>query len=102
MNVSEMTCEQVNKAIAKLREEVGAWRIDEDGDDTEVLDYCHDWAACGPLLEEMPRWSLFSPRKHSPGYTLCLDDWSEPGPTHATALEAVARAWLQWKTEVAS
>ena len=99
MNVSEMSRSEVNEAIAKLRD---AWHYAAGPGGTTGPDYCHDWAACGPLLEAMPRWSLFSPRKHSPGYTLCLDDWSEPGPTHATALEAVARAWLQWKTEVAS
>jgi len=56
-----LSCEQINQAIAKQRNEVGIGplrvvRTGLGGGDyytTCDRDYCHDWAAAGPLLEKM-------------------------------------------------
>ena len=92
MNVNEMSCEQVNEAIAKLRDahpELGGRPLPRD--------YCHDWAACGPLLEEIAGDQTL-------GVGIChYGEWEVEitGATLGgeTLPEAVARAWLQWKME---
>ena len=104
MNVNEMSCAEVNEAIAKLRPAYGDI-VAFDADDRPILeppDYCDDWAACGPLLEEMREvdvcvealmagrlWRVSSCSWRS------SFDFVESGDLP----EAIARAWLQWKTE---
>ena len=93
MNISEMSCEQVNEAIAKLRLE---W-VDDSAETVRdgwrqinvplrPFDYCRDWAACGPLLEEM----------YAANHGLL---WVRTATMSTPLTEATARAWLQWKTE---
>ncbi len=50
--MSELTCEEVNRAIARLRgvPQIPTWSA---GYVEADIDYCHDWAVAGPLLEEM-------------------------------------------------
>ena len=107
MNVNEMTCEQVNEAIAKLRLE---W-VDDSAETVRdgwrqinvplrPFDYCRDWAACGPLLEEIAGDQTL-------GVGIChYGEWEVEitGATLGgeTLPEAVARAWLRWKMEAAS
>ena len=46
-----LTCEQINRAIAKQRK---AKPLCWDGNlDPVWPNYCRDWAAAGPLLEDM-------------------------------------------------
>ena len=84
----KMSCEQVNEAIAELRNEYREYRVLVVNvglvPHKVAPDYCHDWAASGPLLEEMiweQGYQIFHLKK----------------PLQAT--EAIARAWLAWKTE---
>lgn len=59
LNVATMTCDEVNEELWKRRRELLKWPDDEQPLLQEyvgvVPDYCHYWAACGPLLEECVR-----------------------------------------------
>lgn len=129
MNVSEMTCEQVNEAIARLRESPGTIRLipRAGGLLPNLYDYCHDWAAAGPLLEEMTRVHQVrlnfdpqyisdkaydqwldgpagadypsAPRFYLPDLMLFYDgDMGDP-PAGDVLPEAIARAYHAWRTE---
>ena len=84
MNVNEMSCTEVNEAIAKLRDahpELGGRPLPRD--------YFRSWSACGPLLEEM----------YAANHGLL---WVRTATLSTPLTEATARAWLQWKMEAAS
>jgi len=61
MSVTDMTCEEVNRELAKRRGDVDPMRIvDWNGqsllickEGIEPPDYCHDWQWAGLLMEEM-------------------------------------------------
>lgn len=100
----ELTCEEVNEAIARFR---GEEEYDEtwDGKEEQVYitypDYCHDWAAAGMLWNEMPPGSSISKRHESPACAVCCSTsllgiavaWADETP------EAIARAYHAWRAK---
>ena len=117
MDVSALTCEQVNRELAKRRGDVMHQPLyelsSEPGDEGHIKatvvghkdlfpDYCHDWRWAGVLLEEM--WPnldveegrnggvvVFGPAYDEDGYAII---------SHGETLqEAIARAWLQMYLE---
>jgi hypothetical protein len=121
MNVSDMTCEQVNEAIRVLRpldpptvsmQLVKPETAEFVGHTRYPPDYCHDWAACGPLLEEMVNASVLDvscwkgPRDYhvAPSFQDAVpvyastDRQNSQGTSKDALPEAIARAWLKWRT----
>jgi len=86
--IAKMPCDEVNIAIAK--------RLaypDFDG----YPDYCHDWAYCRCLLDEL--------KDNSKDLVSIIDHWFYADPTTGeefaeyvghTLKEAIARCWLEW------
>lgn len=111
MNVSKMSTEQVNEAIAKLR---GEWLCPGHRSDITYVtpyrrgiftvgapsDYCHDWQAAGPLLVEMCEASSMDVAIwHGKSGWHCVPTIHEREVHgHGAELpEAVSRAYAQWK-----
>ena len=109
MNVSEMTCSEVNEAIGALR---GEWEIrTPDGitpfreNESPLLmkvyasrpnlkyrperrSYTDDWAACGPCFEEMSEAVGLEEAVRRIGATLA-----------SRMREVIARVYLSWRQE---
>ena len=115
MNVADMTCLEVNEALAKRRgesEPMTLYRTKDDGS-LEILqqgyapDYCHNWKWAGKVLEDMliPQvyLELGKPRRWrcEPCWDMHFRDpetgnWlPRPGASAPTPTEAIARAGLQ-------
>lgn len=100
----ELTCNEVNEAIAGLRRETSVFRALGESGITNARDYCDDWIAAGSLLEEL----LFAAdavvealwRKDHVIYRI---SWRKPfaGMVEAAVLpEAIARFYLAAMQEV--
>ena len=96
MNVNEMSRSEVNEAIARLRD---AWHYAAGPGGTTGPDYCHDWAACGPLWDEMPPGSTII--KHRAERKIAVSwpvehNWHDDQQAEETP-EAIARAYYAWR-----
>ena len=120
-SVHEMSCQEVNNALAKIRGEEnadGQWLpscVELSSGETVCghphfklgpPDYCHDWAWAGKLLEKMLVPQLYKELDNTKGWRCepCWDmhfrhpetgEWLErPGANAPTPTEAIARAAL--------
>lgn len=111
--MNELTCAEINAAIAELR---GEWEIRTPDGTTPfreresprlmqffesrpalkyrpvARDYCCDWAACGPCLEEMV---ICDPTFEDIPRRLMNTGWQN-APAGDPLTEAIARAYHAW------
>jgi len=114
MNVADMTCEEVNEALAKFRGEEQEivpriveilpsldWPVYGPG----IPDYCDDWKWAGKVLEDMCRPTL---SQHNNDDQWSASYWKDIGDGGAVVRlgpscdgppEAIARAGLQMYLE---
>jgi hypothetical protein len=99
-----ITCNVVNIAVAKRRNEVFMTAIDVETAQVSYPDYCHDWSHAGQLLDELAdseggiaiqywEYADQSTGEMCPVYSVEKDNAIQQGHT---LTEAIARCWLEW------